>query len=690
MKRRLLTVTIVLLSLILIGALIVTTGILVKPNFLTQDKLTEIPTYDILSWQAQRETQLTEEVSNDVEFNDPYVIVDPYQMNPLSAMVLFHAENEAHYTVTVLSPHPYAQVVFHFDKPSGFIQLPIIGLYPGITNQVKIEDGTQSVTLSIETEALPSDFQTLNLIESLPDSMEPGFTLFVACFDHSYTALIDQDGAVRAYFSNTTFAHGTSVILLENGHLLATGDELKQVPYNMTSLWELDWMGKVYQEIEIPNGIHHDLSLLPDGRILAASNNVNMFETGTREDVAILINLQTGMIEESIDFRTLLDEDRAPYNHFHPDILNALNIDWMHMNAAQYDAQHDSILVSSPTQSQVVSIDAQTHAIQWILGPHEGYEDSAFLTPYLLTPIGEDFQWAWAQHHPMIMKDLDQDPDTIDLMMLDNGQARNFTQAGSVAPEDNWSRAVHYRINLNDHTVEQLWAYGQERGTTLYATFLGDANALDNGNTLIAFGGQLRQNGIAVDSIVDGVLGQVQIQSRVVEVDANKNVVFEMEVLPSAQDTSAETYQAIRMDLSKVKILTSFGTPGIRKGEGRYSDADTQTKLPNFYFGDLSGSFNTLVKEDDRLIVDGNLFYKGEAQLLGQAVIVLRSWDKTYVFKSNSGLNGRYFANIDLSTLQPGLYELSIAGGVKEGNDVLGGTTHKGLFQTGYKLTLGS
>ena len=123
------------------------------------------------------------------------------------------------------------------------------------------------------------------------------------------------------------------------------------------------------------------------------------------------------------------------------------------MNAAQYDAQHDSIIVSSPTQSQVVSIDAQTQAIQWILGPHEGYENSAFLTPYLLTPIGEDFQWAWAQHHPMIMKDLDQDPDTIDLMMLDNGQARSFTQAGSMTPENNWSRAVHYRINLNDHTA---------------------------------------------------------------------------------------------------------------------------------------------------------------------------------------------------------------------------------------------
>jgi hypothetical protein len=428
--------------------------------------------------------------------------------------------------------------------------------------------------------------------------------------------------------------------------------------------------------------------LLPDGRILAASNNVTMFVTGTREDVAIIVNLETGLIDENIDFRTQLDEQRAPFNHFHPDILNALNIDWMHMNGALYDALHQSIIVSSPIQSQVIAIDAQTHAIQWILGPHEGYEDSAFLTEYLLTPIGSDFQWAWAQHHPMIMKDLDLDPDTIDLMMLDNGQSRSYTQAGSVSPIDNWSRAVHYRIHLKNRTVEQLWDYGQARGNELYATFLGDANALDNGNTLIAFGGQLRLNGIAVDSIVDGVLGQVQIQSRVVEVDADKNVVFEMEILPSDQDTSAETYQAIRMDLTKAKVLTSFGIPGIRKGQGVMSDLETQTVLPNFYVGDIRGSFNTLIRENNRLIVDGNLFYQGQVKLLGQAVIVLRSWDKTYAFKSNSGLNGRYFSNIDLTQLSSGTYELSIAAGVKEGNDVLKGTLHKGYFKTGYKITI--
>lgn len=683
-------------SLIGISALILTlalfygSGLLVKPNLISVGSLTEVPQYDILNWQAKRETDLLKELNKSQStFTDPFVMVDPYDMNPLSAVVMFYADESSDYTISVLSSHASSVWSTTVHQEAGLVVLPVIALAAGQINTVLIQDAKQSIRLKIETESLPTDFQTLQLIESKPTLMAPGFTLFVACFDHSYTALIDQDGQVRAYFSNTKMAHGTSVVPLSNGHLLVSGDEYRQVPYNMTSLWELDWLGKIYTEIEVPNGIHHDLSELPNGDILAVSNNQNMFETGTREDVALIIDRQSGEVKKTYDFRRILDEHRDPFTNFHPNILNALNIDWMHMNAALYDAQHDWLIVSSPIQSQVVTIDAQTNVIQWILGPHEGYDgNSAYLAQYLLTPIGDHFEWQWAQHHPMIMKDLDHDPDTIDLMMLDNGQARSFTQTGSIPPDQNWSRAVHYRIHLSNKTVEQIWEYGKARENELYATFLGDANALENGNTLIAFGGQLKQNGVTVDKIVDGVLGEVVIHSRVVEVDPQNQVVFEMAVVNNDFTSSAETYQAIRVDLTKAKLLSDFGVRAHRLQQAETLKQDTSTTLPNLYIGDIRGTFNTLVNENGRLIVDGNLFYKGKSYLLGQAVIVLRSWSETYAFESHSGLNGRYFSSIDLTLLKKGTYELSIAAGVKEGNDVLKGTLHKGYFKTGYKITI--
>ena len=676
------------LVLVLGMATIYFSGILVKPNIFTEDKLIEVPVYDVLDWQAYREEQLSAEAAL-ASFDDPFVIIDPYDMNPLSAMVLFEADQAGSYTITVDAPTDSAQLITTVSRSSGIVALPIIGLFADMENTVHISDGQQSITLTITTEKLPSDFQTIEVIESIPERMEPGFTLFVACFDHSYTALLDHNGDVRGYFSNTSMAHGTSVISLRNGHLLSTGDELKQVPYNMTSLWEFDWLGKIYREIEIPNGIHHDVSELEDGSLLVVSNNANMFETGTREDVAIIVDPSTGTILESFDFRTILDEDRDPYTNFHPNILNALNIDWMHMNAALISPDYPWLIVSSPIQSQVVAIDRETQEIKWILGPHEGYEGtSANLAAYLLTPIGEPFEWSWAQHHPMILGDIDNNPDTLDLVMLDNGQVRSFTQAQAVAPQNNYSRAVHYRIHTLNMTVEQIWEYGTQRGNELYATFLGDANRLSNGNTLITFGGQLKQNGVTVDKIIDGVLGESIVTSRVVEVDQDHNVVFEVAVLNNQTTTSAETYQAVRMDLTQAAVLDDFGRKGQRVGSMVTLPQDTTLRLPNVYFGNLGGTFNKLVREGDRLVIDGNIRYNNKTYLLGQANIVLRSWDKTYVFKSNSGLNGRYFSSIDLSTLKPGVYEIGIAGGIREGYDVLTGTMHKGMYRTGYKVSI--
>lgn len=677
-----------LLAIALVAATIYVSGVLVKPNVFTVDKLVEVPQYDVLAWQHYREDQLKAEAAL-ATFNDPFVMIDPYQMNPLSAVVLFTADHAADYTITVDAEHDYAQLVTTVARNAGIVALPIIGLFPAKDNTVHISNGDSQITLTLTTEKLPSDFQDIDLISSSPTKMELGFTLFVACFDHSYTALLDQDGAVRGYFSNTNMAHGTSVITLRNGHLLGAGDELKQVPYNMTSLWEFDWLGKIYREIEIPNGVHHDVSELSDGKLLVVSNNANMFQTGTREDVAIVVDSTSGSITETYDFRAILDETRDPFTNFHPNILNALNIDWMHMNAAIMTEDYPWLIVSSPIQSQVVAIDRVTREIQWILGPHEGYEgSSAFLAPYLLTPIGDEFKWSWAQHHPMVLPDQDQDPDTIDLVMLDNGQVKSFTQEGAVDPKDNTSRAVHYRIHWRDRTVEQLWDYGTERGNELYATFLGDANRMANGNTLITFGGQLKQNGVTVDKIIDGVLGETIVTSRVVEVDLNHNVVYEVAINNTPSTTSAETYQAVRVDLTEASVLDGFGNQAQRVGTLVTQPQDTETTLPNIYFGDLGGSFNKLVREENRLVIDGNLRYKNKTYLLGQAIIVLRSWEKTYAFKSNSGLNGRYFSSIDLSTLDPGIYELSIAGGIREGYDVLKGTMHRGMYRTGYKITI--
>ena len=122
--------------------------------------------------------------------------------------------------------------------------MPVLGLYPGHDNQVvlsiRYQDGTDArYENGIRTEPLPFDFPNLQILVSKPEKMEPGVDLMIACLESNYTYLLDANGEVRGYFSNKFFGHCTSMRILKNGRLLATGDMLKLMPYNMYTLWEI-------------------------------------------------------------------------------------------------------------------------------------------------------------------------------------------------------------------------------------------------------------------------------------------------------------------------------------------------------------------------------------------------------------------------------------------------------------------
>ena len=696
-NRKVFYIPVIVLAVAFSLIVAVKSGLLVKPTEKSLAGLKEIPQFDILDNQAERENGILRDYGTGTyTLQKPYVLLDPYGMNPLSALILFETKKPSRINVIIRGDDKYSTFSYSSDEFVTSHQIPILGLYAGRNNAVILKSSdnsgrTETSIVSIATEPLPPDFQTYKLISSKPEKMEKGVTLCIACFERSYTCILDCRGLVRGYLFNRRMAHGTSIIRLTNGNFLATGDEYKQIPYNMTSLWEFNWLGKVFREYEIPNAVHHGISELPNGDILCVSNARNMFERGTREDVAIIIDRKTGTVKKEYDFRAILDEKRNPYHHFHPDIKNMPNIDWMHMNAALWDKRDGGIIVSSPMQSMLVKIDSATSGIKWILGPHEGYEGRfAYLKKYLLTPVGKGFEWQWCQHKPMILPRRDDNPAALDILLLDNGQSKSFTKAGSISPQKNYSRGVQYRIDENKMTIRQIWQYGKERGTECYTTFLGSADYLPaSRNRLIAFGGQLRDGGVPTDEIVSGVLGQTGIESRIVEVSESGEVVFEVSAKGNKYSSSAETYQAKRFEMySPDGYKYRLGEiRAERLGQSYFCVPNTAFPPPPIFTWNLGVKFNDIHREGNRLVVDGGLLYKGKTYLLGRAFLIFRSADAVRVFAANSGLNSRFFASINLDDLPKGVYQLSVAGAMREGNDVQNGTLFSGHTRTEYKVT---
>ena len=253
----------------------------------------------------------------------------------------------------------------------------------------------------------------------------------------------------------------------------------------------------------------------------------------------------------------------------------------------------------------------------------------------------------------------------------------------------NYSRAVQYRIDPVAMTVRQIWEYGKERGVECYATFLGDANyETVTGNRLITFGGQLSVNGVRTDAIVDGVLGEIVTRSRVVEVTDAGEVVFEVAVQEDPYTNSGETYQAKRIAFYSPQSFDAL----LGEGEGErvgtsYTCYTANMALPKVFAGKLAVSFDKLVNENGRIVASGELTYDGKSYLLSRAVFVLQSETNSYLFDALNALNGQFFGSIDTSTLAPGVYQLSIAGGVVEGNDTAG-KAKTGHVLTEYKITV--
>ena len=682
MKKRTVIVsfTIVTAAIAVLAAFLL--GAFVYPYSI--QRLTEVPEFDVLEYQFAREMEILSDYSGHrYTIDDPYIIADPYNMNPLCALIMFETETESEVDIVIAGDDEHSTFTYTHSAAYPRAEIPIIGMYAGRANHITLIVDGRAYEHIIRTEPLPVDFPDYALHYSSPGKMAPGVTLLTAIFE-SYSPFLDNNAHVRGFLSNKRYAHGTTTIMLKNGNMLSTGDEFKQIPYHKAFLIEYNWLGKIFRIYNVPNGVHHSIHETPNGDILAVSNNADMYNTGTREDVVIIIDRETGEVKKSYDYRTILDETREPYHHFHSGIVNAPIRDWMHANSSVYDPVHNAIITSSPTQSAVVSIDADAGSINWILGPHDGYSDG--LREYLLTPIGDDFEWSWAQHDVRLLET--DEPGFVDIVLFDNGQSRSFYKDTAVAAADNYSRAVVYRIDPAAMTVEQLRQFGKELGSDYYAAYLGNAQHLGD-TILVNFGGLLKRDGIPSDDLMQSVMGGMVTNSHIVEVTQGGDVVFSVSVHENEYTQAAGTYHAMRMPLfSRESYKVGLGEmKGERIGSPYICPVPEDIEVPLIYMGRLSAEFSFIYREDDRLVIDGVLYNGGTTRLISKVYVVLRSGRGLHVYEANSGLNGRFFLSVDLSELPAGEYQITVIGATVEGNDALGKRS-AGYFATDYKVTV--
>jgi hypothetical protein len=343
-----------------------------------------------------------------------------------------------------------------------------------------------------------------------------GYNLF-APLNSTTTYLLDGDGDV-VYTWDSTYRPGNAVYLLENGNLLRTGNTgsgsfdsggaggiVEEIAPDGTLVWDFEYADSQHR-------LHHDVEPLPDGNVLmiaweykteaealAAGRDPGLLtDDELWPDTVIEVDPDTDTIVwEWHVWDHLVQDYNAGQGNFgvvadHPERID-LNYsspgappgraDWNHINAIDYSAEFDQILLSVRNFSEIWVVDHSTTTAE--AAGHEG-GDLLYRwgnpAAYGAGDVGDqqlfvqhDAQWIPAGY-----------PGEGNILVFKNGTGRPAGDYSSVdeivPPVDGSGRYTSYGPSA------PTWTYNADSPTDFYAADISGAQRLPDSNTLICDG----------------------------------------------------------------------------------------------------------------------------------------------------------------------------------------------------------
>ena len=316
------------------------------------------------------------------------------------------------------------------------------------------EDGTEerSDPVTFATGELPFDPPAIEITIADEARSQPGWTLFNLVQGEALSPvvalMVDADGEVVWYLEHGADDGGGDVeVSLVDGARVLVGGSIPpgERPVEVTLAGEVVWEGPEQPDgLYTAGGMHHALTALPEGDRLGLFYD---FRDSTLVDV----------IKQ-------LDGDGEEVWSWHPyDALGEEGQQYLHGNMVGADLDRGVAWYNARHTSTLYQIDRDDGAVQWALG------------------AGGDFTFVGDHDHPWFLQahapEIDGDGR---VLLYDNGspELREF------------SRVVEYALDEEAMTAALVWEYPGDLADDPWFTFAwGDADRLDNGNTLVTAAG---------------------------------------------------------------------------------------------------------------------------------------------------------------------------------------------------------
>ncbi len=504
----------------------------------------------------------------------PSLEANPNPAAPLAAVLRFKANQAVHTRIEILNAQSPDQIfnVQDYDEAHSPEQgLVVLGFHAGTQHRIRVSiRNAQGMTLNapqhleFAAPALPSEAEAFPLIDvkrfaNAP--MESGMTIFnprrriaakkvrkawgaekVQAFNQNFGLLtvVDTAGNVVWYYAGD--ARISDFELLRNGHLLYLTHDSRVV--------EIDWLGNIqhqwYAQHRLQGAVdgaapvdaltlHHDIDELPNGHFLVLSSeqrNIKDYYTSSlnadapRQDQTVMGDVvlefdRNGTVVWRWNAFEHLDVYRVGYGLFNGywTMRGFSALDWTHANGIM-PLDDGNVLVNFCFQNTVGKIDKTSGELLWLAGDPSGWKPG--LQAKLMTMQGDEDDWFWFQHAPMIT------PQST-LLVFDNANIKTRPFNPPVPPAQNSSRVMEYALDESARTIKKIWSSEIPGDPAVVSYSMGSTQVLpDTGNILAGYGFLLDSASLAQQEWTNISLSNAWTRVREYTHDTPAQVVWEL------------------------------------------------------------------------------------------------------------------------------------------------------------------
>lgn len=403
-----------------------------------------------------------EKYSNDLEYtiDNPKVIVNPYKISPMTALIIFSSVNNTSIKVSINDEYN-----FIMEEDTKHI-IPVYGMYSGRVNYITLSDDLGNVKkIDIEIDKA-IDVNDLVIDKAVFSNYNDLY--FMTSPVGTSASAYDINGNLKWYL---TEKYVMDFEWLDNGHFLV-GIPEGSVNDRKIGFVEMDYLGKIYNYYVLRNGYDFEFQVLSNGNYMLCGGEEPIFYKH-----AMIYEIDnTGKFISYVDLYKIFKDIDSEFDD------NRLGYKIIR-NAFSYNEKTGELIVSLRGLNSIVSINYNTKKLNYIFAPPGIYSDK--FDEYMVTL--ESGRYPLGIHSVMVTSD--------GLIgFINNGYDRyNGFEVGGIddviSYKDSYSSMELYRIDSKKASL--VWSFDGDK--KYFAHQYGSFNIYD-GNKLMNFGWVLKDD----------------------------------------------------------------------------------------------------------------------------------------------------------------------------------------------------